>query len=69
MYCVWVIFQKILELLTWKRTELKGVVKYFSADFNPNGTSDILGIHKYLTETTWYNNVWVNEKNVYGIIN
>ena len=43
-----------------ERTELKGVVKYFSADFNPIGTNDILDIHKNLTETTWYNNVQVN---------
>ena len=60
MHCVWVIFQKILELLAWERTELKGVVKYFSADFNPIGTNDILDIHKNLTETTWYNNVQVD---------
>ena len=35
-----------------KKTGLKGVVKYFSVDFNPIGTNDILDIHKYLMKRT-----------------
>ena len=43
-------FQKILQLIIWKKTGLKGVVKFFSVDFNPIDTNDILDIHKYLME-------------------
>ena len=35
-----------------KQTGLKGVVIYFSADFNPIDTNDILDIHKYLMKRT-----------------
>ena len=31
-----------------KKTGLKGSVKFFSVDFNPIGTNDILDIYKYL---------------------
>ena len=31
-----------------KKTGLKGVVAFFSDDFNPIDTNDILDIHKYL---------------------
>ena len=31
-----------------KKTGLKGIVNYFSADFNPNDTNNILDIYKYL---------------------
>ena len=31
-----------------KKTGLKGAVKFFSADFNPTDTNDVLDIHKYL---------------------
>ena len=34
-------FQKILQLIIWKKTGLKGVVKFFSVDFNPIDTNDI----------------------------
>ena len=30
------------------KTGLKGVVTFFSPNFNPSGTNDILDIHKYL---------------------
>ena len=33
---------------------LGGVVKLFSVDFNPIDTNNILDIHKYLMERTWY---------------
>ena len=36
-----------------KKTGLKGVVKFFSVDFNPID-NDILDIHKYLMKRTWY---------------
>ena len=35
-----------------KKTGLKGVVNFFSVDFNPINTNDILGIHKYLMKRT-----------------
>ena len=31
-----------------KKTGLKGSVKFFSVDFNPIDTNDILDIHRYL---------------------
>ena len=31
-----------------KKTGLKGSVKFFSVDFNPIDTNDILDIYKYL---------------------
>ena len=31
-----------------KKTGLKGAVNFFSFDFNPVDTNDILDIHKYL---------------------
>ena len=34
------------------KTGLKGVVKFFSVDFNPIDTNDILDIHKYLMKRT-----------------
>ena len=37
-----------------KETELKGVVKLFSVDFNLIDTSNVLDIHKYLMKRTWY---------------
>ena len=47
---VWVIFQKILPLIIWKKkTELKGAVNFVVVvDFNPIGTNDILNIHKFI---------------------
>ena len=33
-----------------KKAVLKGVVKFFSVDFNPIDNNDILDIHKYLTK-------------------
>ena len=37
-------------LIIWKKkkTVLKRIVKYFSIDFNPVDTTDILDIHRYL---------------------
>ena len=38
-----------------KKTGLNnGVVNFFSVDFIPIGTNNILGIHKYLMKRTWY---------------
>ena len=45
-------FQKILQLIIWKKSGLKGVVKIFSVDFNPIDANDILDIHKYLMKRT-----------------
>ena len=40
-------FQKILQLILSKKTGLKGVVKFFSVDFNPIDTNNIIDVHKY----------------------
>ena len=47
-------FQKILQLIIRIKTGLKGVVKVFSFDVNPVDTNDILDIHKYFMQRTWY---------------
>ena len=47
-------FQKDLAINNMKKTGLKGVIKFFSVDFNPIDTNDILDIHKYLMKKTWY---------------
>ena len=36
-----------------KKTGLKGVLDFFSVDFNPIGTNDILDIHKYVMKTSF----------------
>ena len=36
-----------------KKPEWKGVVKFFSVDFNPIDTNNILDIHNYLMKGTW----------------
>ena len=45
MQCVYVILQKNLQLIVWKKTRLKGVVKLFSVDFDPIDTNNVLDIH------------------------
>ena len=35
-----------------KKTGLKGVENFFSVDFNPMDTNNIIDIHKYLMERT-----------------
>ena len=35
-----------------KKTRLGGTVKFFSVDFNPIDTNDILDINKYLMKET-----------------
>ena len=46
-------FQKISQLIIWKKkTELKGVLKFFSVDFDPIDTNNIIDIHKYLMKKT-----------------
>ena len=37
-----------------KKTQLGGVVKFFSVDFNPIDTNNILNIYEYLMKRTWY---------------
>ena len=47
-------FQKISQLIIWKRNRIKENCKIFSVDFNPVDTNIILDIHKYLMRRTWY---------------
>ena len=46
-------FQKILQLIIWKKDK-KRVVKFYSVDFNPIDINNALDIHKYLMKRTWY---------------
>ena len=46
-----------MQLIILKKTGLKGVVKFFSVDFNPIDISDLLDIHIYLLKLTWYKNM------------
>ena len=65
MHCAYVMFQKILKLLMWKKTGLKRVVKIFSVDFNPIDSDNILDIHKYLMKRTWYKIISVLNKKIF----
>ena len=52
------------------RTRLKGVVKFFSVDFNPIDINDILDIHKYLVKITWYKIMFgLIEKMFFSLLN
>ena len=35
-----------------KKNRIKGIVKFFSVDYNPIDTNDILDIHKHLMKGT-----------------
>ena len=61
MHCIYVILQKILQLIIWKKNELGGVVKFFPVDSNPIDNNDILDILKKLMKRTWY-------KIIFGLI-
>ena len=41
---------------------------FFSADFNPIDTNDILDIHKYLMKITWYKTFGFIEKIFIGLL-
>ena len=47
-------FQKILLLTKWKKAGLKGVVQFFTVNFSPIDTNNILDIRKYLMKKTWF---------------
>ena len=38
-----------------KKKGLKGSVNFFSVEFNPIDTNNVLDIHKYFMKETWYN--------------
>ena len=38
--------------MKYEKIGLKGVVNFFSVDFDPIDTNDILDIHKYLVKRT-----------------
>ena len=61
-------FQKILELIIWRKKRLKGVVKFFSVYFNPIDTNDSLDIHNYLMKRTWYKVFWLIKKIFIGLL-
>ena len=45
---------KYFTINNMKTSRLKGAINFFSVDFNPIDTNDILDIHKYLMKRTWY---------------
>ena len=53
-------FQKIFTINNIKKPGLKGVVIFFSVDFNPTDIKDILDIHIFNEKNMIWNNVWVN---------
>ena len=61
-------FQRILQLIIWKNTGLKEIAEFFSVDFDPIGTNDILDIYRYLIKVKWYK-IFFSVKKVYVIIN
>ena len=67
-------FQKILQIIIWKKTGLKGVVIFFSVDFNPIDANDMLDIHKYLMERKQYEAIFGLIKKIFiglltGLVN
>ena len=46
-----------------KKSGLKGSVNFFSVDFNPIGTNEILDIHRYLMKRTKYKKMFGITKN------
>ena len=60
---------KVFTISNMKTVGLGRVVKFFSVDFNPINTNNILDIHKYLMKKHDTKNVWVNYENIYWIIN
>ena len=40
-----------------KKKRSKGIVQFFSVNFNPIDTTDVLDIHKYLMKKTWYKKI------------
>ena len=46
-------FSKDFIINNMEKTELKGVVKTFSVDFNLINTNNIIDIHKYVMERAW----------------
>ena len=44
------------------KTGLKGSVQVFSVDYNATDTRDILDIHRYIMEETWYKMFWSIKK-------
>ena len=46
------LISKYFAINNMKKTGLKGSVHFFSVDFNPIDTNDVLDIHKYLMKKT-----------------
>ena len=42
----------MLRWIIWKKTGLKGVVNFFSVEYNPTDNNDIINIQKYLMGRT-----------------
>ena len=61
-------FQRIWQLIIWKNTGLKEIAEFFSVDFDPIDTNDILDIYRYLIKVKWYK-IFFSVKKVYVIIN
>ena len=53
-------FSKDFTINNMKKIRLVGLKIFFSVDFNPIDTNNILDIHKYLMKKHDIKNVWVN---------
>ena len=52
-----------------KNRNWKGIVKFFSVDFNPINTNDFLDIRRWLMKEKYYKRMFgIIKKNVYCII-
>ena len=60
IYSVWLIFHKILQLLTLKKTALYGYIHDFLVDFGNIDVDDITNIPKYLIKKLCNINIWIH---------
>ena len=52
-----------------EKTGLKWIVKFFSVDFIPIDTNDVLDVHRYSLKRTWYKIMFGLIKKIYiGLI-
>ena len=68
LYYVWVMFQKIFQLITRSRLGIYEYVYDFLVDYNSTDLNDVLNIHKYLMVKNKVTNVLAYETSICCII-
>ena len=68
LYYVWVMFQKIFQLITRNRMGIYEYVYDFLVDYNSTDLNDVLNIHKYLMVKNKVTNVLAYETSICCII-